>query len=228
MKLILFDFDDTLINTNKVFRDNINTLKYLLVNETGKSFEEITEIYKRIHTQGYEKFHVDFINLWPYILDVLKEELNLNSETQKKVLELLDKVLKDVPELKEGVIETLDILKEKGFTLGLVTHALKDWTYFKLESHGLSKYFDHIEIADARATKSVDCWQRAIKHFNIDPSESMVVGDNINGDIIAASSAGVKKLFWVDFEQGWSMYRTGQLPEGTVTIKKISEILEYV
>lgn len=226
--VILFDLDDTLIDTHAVFRKYIDALKIFLAKETQREFDEITKVFITIHNEKFDEFHVDFDRLWPSISKKLTEELGLNDHLSVEIQSYLDSILHEVPKLKDGVVETLEELRIREYSLGLVTHALKDWTDFKLDSLALRNYFTHIEIADASGVKSSSCWLHALSQFNIKPEDGIVVGDNINGDIIAAHSIGVRRLFWVDQKNGWSVYRTGELPESTITLREISELIDYL
>ena len=227
-KIILFDLDDTLVCTHDIFRTKMNEVKYKLVNISNTSFEEVTEVYRQIHEAGYSKYFVNFNLEFPYLVDELQKHYGFSDIEKESLLKILFSILETPLELKEGAIETLEYLKSKSYNLGLVTHALSDWTDFKLDSTGLRKYFSHIQIADPSKVKSSKSWLEGFHAMECKPEEGIVVGDNKTGDIKAAFDINTGKIFWLNNAVGWSMYNQGDLPEGVVEIKKITELIEYL
>jgi FMN phosphatase YigB (HAD superfamily) len=130
------------------------------------------------------------------------------------------------PRLHEGAKELLWNLKEKKARMGLVTHAEQQWTDFKVDSVGIRDYFEKVINVDVgtHKHKGAVAWRDAIKEFGVLPDQVTVVGDGITGDIIASYEVGVKKLFWVNLGEGWSIFKTGKLPPGTVEIKSFKDV----
>lgn len=227
-KTILFDLDDTLVCTHDVFHKKINELKYKLVNLSNTSFDEVTAVFKEVHEQGYNKYFVEFNIEFPFVINELQKRYGFNDIEKEFLLKILFSILETPLELKEGAVETLEYLKSKSYNIGLVTHALSDWTDFKLDSTGLRKYFSHIQIADPSKVKSSQSWLEGFRAMKCKPEEGIVVGDNKTGDIKAAFDIGTGKIFWLNNAVGWSVYNQGELPEGVIEIKKITELIEYL
>ena len=108
-----------------------------------------------------------------------------------------------------------------------MTHASPNWTEFKLSSTGLKKFFAKIATIDDNGFKTGKEWKNSILGFGYEPSQVMVVGDNIKGDIQAAGSIGVRHLVWLDTAETWSLYHEGDIPNGTKVISRLEQLLDY-
>jgi FMN phosphatase YigB (HAD superfamily) len=95
----------------------------------------------------------------------------------------------------------------------------------KIDTHGLRKYFDHIEICDVNRHKNSEDWKRTFYKLDVNPEYGTIIGDNIKGDIIAGHSIGVRKLFWINKAGAWTPYSTGDIPEETVTVGDLKEVI---
>lgn len=94
-------------------------------------------------------------------------------------------------------IELLDYLKNK-YTLHIITNGFIETQYVKLRSSNLEKYFDKIFISEkvgAQKPKRA-FFEYAIKSCNAKKSESLVIGDNMEADIIGARDFGLDQVFY--------------------------------
>ena len=123
-------------------------------------------------------------------------------------------------------METLETFSKSTVRLGLVTHANQEWTNFKLNGLNLRRFFEQVHIVHEDNHKTPEEWRAAIDHFGVEPYKAMVVGDNVKGDIQAAREIGVEKLVWIDHGRGWSLYRLGDVPEGTITVNGVNELID--
>jgi phosphoglycolate phosphatase len=93
--------------------------------------------------------------------------------------------------LYDGVREGLDYLKSQDYTLGCVTNKAKQFTHPLLKDLGIFDEFEIVISGDTLEKKKPDPMPllHAAKHFNIDPKESMMLGDSIS-DVKASRAAG--------------------------------------
>ena len=115
----------------------------------------------------------DFDKAYPIFLDLYAENTSGRSS------------------LYDGVREGLDYLKSQGYTLGCVTNKAKQFTHPLLKDLGIFDEFEIVISGDTLEKKKPDPMPllHAAKHFNIDPKESMMLGDSIS-DVKASRAAG--------------------------------------
>lgn len=226
---VLFDLDDTLIETNILFREKIGEIKRTIEKDTQLDYEIISNTLNESLIRAYQEVSVDPLRKDPLAMKYVKEALNLKDETVHNCLNIFSSIYLTSPTLSEGAIDTLEYFKVKGYKIALVTHATEDWSNLKIDTHGLRKYFNHIEICPVNRHKDSGDWSNAFSKLNIHPEKGMIIGDNIKGDIIAGYSIGVRKLIWINRPEAWRPYSTGDIPEGTIevsSIKGVPEVLE--
>lgn len=224
IKAILFDLDDTLIHTNRIFTKEINRVKRLVAKEGNVEYDAVAKLIEKSIVDNYSIAKVNPDNVWPMTLNTLKESYSLNKSTIDKCQKIFEDMYKIVPTLKKDTIRLLQKCNDEKITLGLVTHASKSWTYFKLDSLDLRKYFKYIHIVDIDRFKTHIDWSDAIKEMSLNKETTCIIGDNVKGDIIAGYEAGIKQLIWVKKEDGWSVYNSGELPKCAIKTENLTEV----
>lgn len=224
----LFDLDDTFLDTRKDFLGQEDKFFDLVSKATGIDRSRVKDDFMKLNNELYFTMSVN-----PKRFDSVTERLiDQYGETYREVfmsaLPLLHDIYKIPPKLLKGALYTIKAFAASHVKRALVTHANQEWTDFKVDYLGLRKYFDHIEIVDEDKHKGEEDWGAAMEKLGADPESVFVVGDNLQGDIIAAYHAGVKRLFWIDPGHGWEMYRTGEVPAGVTIIKGINELIPKI
>ena len=102
----------------------------------------------------------------------------------------------------EGVYSTLELLKNKGYKLGIVTNRFKDSLFEVIKPFDLKKYFDcFIALDDVKYSKpSKEAIDKALKLLNSKKEETIFIGDT-ETDIMAGKNAEVKTAL-----VGWSHF----------------------
>ena len=97
--------------------------------------------------------------------------------------------------LYEGVLETLQTLKNDGFKLACITNKTARFTNPLMETAGLAPYFDFIASGDTFAEMKPNPLPllETAKLFNVAPENAWMIGDSIN-DISAGKNAGFKTI----------------------------------
>ncbi|MEN9596799.1 MAG: hypothetical protein RL236_1233 [Pseudomonadota bacterium] len=97
--------------------------------------------------------------------------------------------------LYEGVLETLQTLKNDGFKLACITNKTARFTNPLMETAGLASYFDFIASGDTFAEMKPNPLPllETAKLFNVAPENAWMIGDSIN-DISAGKRAGFKTI----------------------------------
>ena len=121
-----------------------------------------------------------------------------------KLLELSDRFLDycaSKPGVVEGARELLDYLRSRGYRMHLCSNGFHEVQYRKLQSSGLTPYFDHVVLSeDAGANKpSPVYFDYAFRVTGAQPASTIMIGDNINTDIRGARDAGIDTIFYSRF-----------------------------
>ena len=97
--------------------------------------------------------------------------------------------------LYDGVLETLQTLKNTDFKLACVTNKTARFTNPLMETAGLAPYFDFIASGDTFVEMKPEPLPllETAKLFNVVPENAWMIGDSIN-DISAGKRAGFKTI----------------------------------
>ncbi|WP_022824363.1 YjjG family noncanonical pyrimidine nucleotidase [Hymenobacter norwichensis] len=107
----------------------------------------------------------------------------------------------DILPLKAAVFpftfEVLDYLKTK-YELHLITNGFRDMQYTKLNSSGLMEYFREIVTSECCGHLKPDCriFEHALERTGATAAESLMVGDNLECDVLGAHNAGIDQVYF--------------------------------
>ncbi len=95
-----------------------------------------------------------------------------------------------------NVIEVLDYLQEK-FTLHIITNGFEEVQKTKMETNSLNKYFTTITTSEEAQAKKPNkiIFDLALKKAQANPEESLMVGDDIDVDILGARNYGMDQVY---------------------------------
>jgi FMN phosphatase YigB (HAD superfamily) len=217
----LFDLDDTIGGTRKIFERQMN-LAYNYLSQTLSIFSRKQwqlEI-ETINNQLFEETGVN-PNRWERMVETLK----LPKENANRVLGIFGEIYTSPTKFLEGTEEGLDFLKKTEMPIGIVTHANKDWTWKKYQWLGLERFidWDEVYIVDENGHKTTKEWLEGMKYFGIKPGQCAVVGDSPRSDINPVWDAGVRYCFLVEDSNQWSVQKA-EMPPEVKRIKNLSEL----
>lgn len=113
-------------------------------------------------------------------------------------------------EFYPGVKEGLDLMKQAGLKLAVVTNKPERFTHPLLERAGLAGYFEVVVGGDTCPVKKPDPMpvQHACKLLGVEPSQALMIGDSVN-DALSAHAAGVECwLLPYGYNEGHSVFET--------------------
>lgn len=178
-KALLFDLDGTLLDTSEGI---ISSVKYA------------------IECTGLEPLSDDKIKsfIGPPIQNTFRKFYNLNDEETSKISAIFRERYSTVDLLKaklyDSVLETLEILKNEGYVIGIATYKREDYAKKIVEYFGISQFCDVIEGSDfaGKLTKA-DIINTCIDKLGVSKNEILMIGDT-ETDKIGAENAGVDFL----------------------------------
>ena len=158
--------------------------KYLFHNEV---------LWDRYHKGLISSEELKWKRMWRTLLDFKIADEPLSKELSGKFLEILP--TKKI--LFPHTIEILDYLKEKKYTLHLITNGFEKTQWSKLNNSGLGVYFTHVitsEMSNSLKPKK-EIFDYAMDKANASLKESIMIGDNLDVDIQGAINAGMDSVF---------------------------------
>ncbi|RWR12602.1 HAD family hydrolase [Siminovitchia fortis] len=138
--------------------------------------------------------------------------------------ELFPKNRRKVPFVYEDTFQVLDELK-KDYLLVLITNGSPDLQNTKLAiTPELAPYFDHIVISGGYGKGKPDkgIFEHALSLVSLEKNKVIMVGDNLNTDILGANRAGIKSV-WINREE-----KERSEVEPSYEIQQLSDLYELL
>ena len=229
-KDLFIDFDDTLYDTY------------------GNSVISLCETYEAYHLDRYfaapqvfyDAYWAANIDLWtryskgeitrPYlIVERFRRPLSVGEGldvTEQLCLEMSDRFL-DFCSSKSGVVEgahqLMDYLKRKGYRMHMCSNGFHEVQYKKLTACGLKDYFDTVVLSeDAGFNKpSKQFFDYALKMSGAHKETTIMIGDNLQTDIVGAHDAGFDTIFF-------NRWGVAPSPVPTHTVATLREIMDIL
>jgi putative hydrolase of the HAD superfamily len=228
---LFIDYDDTLYDTY------------------GNAVIALKEAFELFHLERYfpdpQVFYDEYwktnIGLWTQyskgeitrdtlILERFRRPLSVGmgeDATKEKCLEISDRFL-DLCASKPGVVngahELMQYLQRRGYRMHMCSNGFHEVQYKKLEASHMRDYFHTIILSeDAGANKpSRLFFDYAFKITEASPASTLMIGDNLQTDIMGAQGAGLDTIFYNRFPE----HEKSQIATYSVTrLKDIMQIL---
>jgi len=125
---------------------------------------------------------------------------SVSNDIIQDALRALFKVTQENWKLEEDAIPTLEELKEKGYSLGIVSNAGDDQDVQQLaKNFGITEYFDFILTSAACSYRKPHprIYEIALSNWYYLPQEAVMVGDNLIADVRGAQQADLYGI-WIN------------------------------
>lgn len=201
-KHIFFDLDHTIwdfeTNAKKTLFDiyNSNNLQSLGIND----FDLFVEKYSYHNHKLWDRYTKGFIKqeelrwkrIWLALLDFKIANETLSRELSQQFLQILP----TKTSLFDYTIEILDYLKSKNYQLHLITNGFEVIQHSKLKNSNLTNYFDAVVTSEGSNSlkPNIEIFEYALKTTKANVEESIMIGDNIDADILGAKNAGLDTI----------------------------------
>lgn len=123
----------------------------------------------------------------------------ITEEVLRSALDRLFEITQDNWVLESDALSTLEILRSSGYRLGLVSNAGDNKDVFQLaDRFHIEPYFDFILTSAACSYRKPHprIFELALAHWHIPASETAMVGDMLEADIIGAQKVGLYSI-WI-------------------------------
>lgn len=188
-KLIIFDMDGTLLDSAPSLAFAVNHMR----KEMGKDPLSLDRIRQFIGNGSAILAKKAYLNKHEFSENEIN---NADFEKAHKIfLDFYGKNLNAKTKLYPGAIKTLEELKKQGYILSLVTNKPHQFVLPMLEHFNLLEHFHDYIGANEKFNKkpAPDMLLHMCKKFNIDPKNSVMIGDSKN-DIFAAKNANIDSI----------------------------------
>lgn len=172
---ILFDLDGTLIDTNDlIIQSFLHTLGKYYPNQYKR--EDVLPFMGPSLNETFGGIDAERVE------EMIRVYREFNLAKHDELVEEYD-----------GVKETVALLKEKGYKLGIVTTKRLDVVKKGLDLTGLAPFFDVVVAFDhvSKLKPDAEPLLKALEQLGSTPEEAIMVGDNFH-DILGGKNAGTK------------------------------------
>jgi len=226
IKTIIFDLDDTLIKTSRLY-DQAREEFSLLMEKAGFKKEEalakLDEIdIKNIHQHGFvkERYTYSLGNTYEYFSQ--KNGKKIIPELKKQIEELGWQVFRQIPELVDGVYQVLDTLSQEYFLI-LATLGDPQVQKKKLRLTSLKEYFSAIYILKY---KNVDEYQNILTKHKLDKKDTWIIGNSVRSDLNPGLKLGLNCILIPTLT--WKFEEEEPLSGNYLQLDSLKEVLDYL
>lgn len=232
IQYVVFDADDTLFDTGPYYREAMlamGEMSSLLISPKLSAKHEAERIFQRgveIHKQVQRPMLLNLL-LGQAIESIYGTNYPNRNHVENYLKHRVEQFYKQSPRILPGVLPVLEMLDSRGIQIGIHSHAQEEWTEIKVE-YLRNRFFDAYgrEITVPYYTTSIDSqkneygWKDAINYFGFTVQNTLVVGDNLRDDILAAHTIGVPNLVLIS----GSRYASNTALPSDIQILRVEQI----
>lgn len=174
-KLIIFDFDGTIVDSSPGIYNTANwSVKQLGIEEETR----IEQLNKFIGPPLKDCFKITFDledSLLEDACDIYRKRYFEKGQYEVEVFDGIENVLKKI--------------KEKGYILAIATMKYKEIVLSMLEHLNLVQYFDYIDGTNIEGTKyKTQILNEIVEHFNVEKKDAILIGDTYHDENAAVNA----------------------------------------
>ncbi|MEF7558618.1 HAD family hydrolase [Bacillus thuringiensis] len=225
--MIFFDVDGTLLDYETAERNGI--IDFFQIYNTIFSGNELeaTEVWHELSEVYFNKFlskELSFSEQQKMRMYHLFKtyEVNLSPEESQHRFNQYIELYKNNWAAFEDVHYTLQTLKQKGHSLGIISNGDYEQQVEKLTALNILQYFKYIftssEIGISKPDPAI--FQRTVLQSNLKMKDCYYIGDRLETDAISSTTAGMHGI--------WLNRNSSQLKHDVTTIHSLHEVLTMI
>lgn len=187
VEAVIFDLDDTLVALEAA---KTRAFSYAASHGFDLNIMKKVELNLwRQFAQGEVSYEELSVRRWTDLGATYEQALQLNPEFR----DLCNAVY-----CRPGARKVLQTLREKGYKLGLLSNATSKYQRIKLASTKLEYHLDAVGISEELgvAKPNPRAYQAVCEMLGVPPDRTVMVGDDLRGDIFGALQAGLAGAVW--------------------------------
>lgn len=222
---LFFDLDHTLWDFETNSRLTLETLyASLSLEQRGiDDFDRFHKCYLEHNEKMWDRYRKGFIKVdelrWKrFWLTLLDFKIGDEKLARQMAVEFLD-LLPTRTALFPDTLTVLDYLKDKGYTMHLITNGFEKTQHSKLEYSGIASYF--VEVITSEGSNSLkphkEIFDYALSKAKTIATDSIMIGDDPEVDIKGAKNAGLDQIYVnhinkkIDFTPTYTVYNLKEL-----------------
>jgi len=224
IKHIFFDLDHTLwdFETNSA-----KTFEFIFKdNNINVNLDTFLEQYVPINHQYWKLYREEKVTKSVLRYKRLKDSFDsLNHPISDKMIEHLANVyidnLPNYNALFEGAVELLNYLSTK-YQMHIITNGFEEVQIKKMKASGVLHFFNQIITSESVGVKKPNpkIFNHALNLAKASVSQSMMIGDNLEADIMGAQQIGMQTIFFNSHKN--------QENQKSITVDNLMEIKQYL
>lgn len=198
IKHIFFDLDHTLWDFDK--NSNLTFVQLFKEHQIQLKLEDFLVEYVPINFHYWKLYREERVSKEDLRYGRLKDAFDALDYTVEDSLidQLSEDYIKFLPfnnHLFDGAMELLEYLSFK-YELHIITNGFEEVQNLKLQKSGIEKYFNKIITSEAVGVKKPNpkVFKYALELANAIPENSIMIGDNLEADIIGALNCGITSI----------------------------------
>ena len=191
---IFFDLDHTLWDFEKNSR--LTFLKIFERNEVDANLEDFLTYYVPLNLEYWKLYREERVTKAELRYQRLRRTFDaLEYPIDDDLIDLLsDQYIENLSSFNNLIPETIDILEylKPNYRLHIITNGFKEIQEKKLRQSNISAYFEQVVNSEMAGVKKPNpkIFQLALQMANADARKSLMIGDNIEADILGAKAVG--------------------------------------
>ena len=205
---IFFDLDHTLWDFDKNSGLAFNSI--FAKHNIKIRLEDFLAIYSPINADYWKLYREDKVTKEDLRFGRLKDtfegmKVNVTNATIKQLSIDYIEHLPNHNHLLSGTVDILDYLYPR-YNLHIITNGFKEVQHKKLESSGILKYFKTITTSEDVGVKKPNkkIFEVALTNAGASVEQSIMIGDNMEADIIGAKDFGMQAIFYNYYKEEFS------------------------
>ena len=196
VRAVLFDFDDTLVDTTEALvrldRYWYRTLPSENRPETEEEFIAGTLVSISEQYNPWD-FYARILEIWPGSFDSVEAAMEAHNREMPNAVSL-------DPRTNEMLID----LRSAGVPIRVVTNGPTEMQWAKVRNTGVADVVDAVVVSEEFGVNKPHpaIFEHALGLIGASPSETLFVGDNQVADIGGASGAGMRTA-WMSHRRSW-------------------------
>ena len=222
---VLFDLDDTLVNSKKAEYNAICKFKNLYIEFNKVEDADFAKEWSKITMETYERYHSGEISFEELKIGRMKRlfsyySIIISDEDSKEKFKEYQNIYEKNWILFDDAKEVLEYLKNK-YKLVILSNGDGKQQRKKIEYTGLDKYFFYIvissEVGYSKPEKEI--FEIACKMVNSKPENCIMIGDKYKVDIEGSLNAGMYGI-WINRKKEQLTYE--------FQIEELNELIKYL